>query len=259
MFSSLIIAFAMYSKIPMPRVDWNEKNMKYALVFFPVVGAAVGGIFCLAAWLFGSVWSGASPLLAAAVLTAVPILVTGGFHMDGFLDTIDARRSFAPKEKKLEILKDPNAGAFAVIYACIWFLLYFGFQAQLLCNLSDGFRLVGIVALGFIYSRALSGFAVVTFQGARKSGLLASFADGAEKRPVRITMVIYAAAAAAGMIGLSPIAGAVTAAAGLLVFIYYRWMAYKEFGGITGDLAGYFVQMCELAMLIAAVAAGGIF
>ena len=34
---SCAIAFSMYSKIPMPRVDWNEKNMKYAMCFFPVV------------------------------------------------------------------------------------------------------------------------------------------------------------------------------------------------------------------------------
>ena len=28
-FESLAIGVAMYSKIPMPRVEWNEKNMKY--------------------------------------------------------------------------------------------------------------------------------------------------------------------------------------------------------------------------------------
>ena len=33
--------------------------------------------------------------------------------------------------------------------------------------------------------------------------------------------------------------GAVFLAAGL-VLCYYRHMAYKEFGGVTGDLAGYF-------------------
>ena len=33
---------AMYSKIPMPRVEWNEKNMKYAMCFFPLVGVVTG-------------------------------------------------------------------------------------------------------------------------------------------------------------------------------------------------------------------------
>ena len=39
---SLIIAFAMYSKIPMPRADWNDKNMRYAFCWFPVIGLVIG-------------------------------------------------------------------------------------------------------------------------------------------------------------------------------------------------------------------------
>lgn len=41
-FESLAIGVAMYSKIPMPRVEWNEKNMKYAMCFFPLVGVVTG-------------------------------------------------------------------------------------------------------------------------------------------------------------------------------------------------------------------------
>ena len=40
--NSLKIAFSMYSKIPMPRTDWNKDNMKYAMCFFPLVGAVLG-------------------------------------------------------------------------------------------------------------------------------------------------------------------------------------------------------------------------
>ena len=39
----------------------------------------------------------------------------------------------------------------------------------------------------------------------------------------------------------------------ILMFFYYRFMSYRTFGGITGDLAGYFLQMCELWMLIGTV------
>lgn len=35
---SLIIAFAMYSRIPMPRADWNDKNMRYAFAGSPLLG-----------------------------------------------------------------------------------------------------------------------------------------------------------------------------------------------------------------------------
>ena len=254
MLAACIIAFAMYSRIPMLRVDWSRENMRYVLCFFPLVGAAVGGIYYLAACFLVS--PEVSKIAAAAVLTVIPILVTGGIHMDGFLDTIDARRSYAPKEKKLEILKDPNSGAFAVIYACVWFLLYYAAQAQLLEAGCGRMRLFGAVAAGFVYSRALSGFAAVSFKGAKKSGLLASFSDGAQKRTVRIVTAGFVVAAAAAMTALQPFAGAAAAAAGLVVFFYYRWMAYREFDGITGDLAGYFVQVCELAIGITAVIAG---
>ena len=42
MWSSFKIAFSMYSKIPMPKTDWDKKSMKYAMCFFPMVGAAIG-------------------------------------------------------------------------------------------------------------------------------------------------------------------------------------------------------------------------
>ena len=42
LFESMLIAFSMYSKIPMPKVEWNDKNMKYAMCFFPVIGVVIG-------------------------------------------------------------------------------------------------------------------------------------------------------------------------------------------------------------------------
>ena len=43
----------------------------------------------------------------------------------------------------------------------------------------------------------------------------------------------------------------------ILCFVKYKKMSYNEFGGITGDLAGYFLQMLELILLIAVVIFGG--
>ena len=85
------VAFAMYSKIPMPPADWEKENMKYALCFFPWVGLAVGAVSAVLFWLQQQI--GAGSMLRAAVLTAVPVLVTGGIHLDGYLDTMDALSS----------------------------------------------------------------------------------------------------------------------------------------------------------------------
>ena len=112
---SICVAFSMYSKIPMPRVEWNEKNMKYAMCFFPLIGAVIGGLMLLVRFLCGRF--GFNTSVYAVVMTALPVLVSGGIHTDGFIDTVDALSSYGDKEKKLEILKDPHTGAFAIIGA----------------------------------------------------------------------------------------------------------------------------------------------
>ena len=118
-----IIAFSMYSKIPMPKLEWTKENMKYAICYFPLVGAVIGLISYVAYWLFTKLQAGDG--LRAALLTVLPLLITGGIHMDGFLDTSDALNSYGDREKKLAILKDPNAGAFAVIKGFIYMFLIF--------------------------------------------------------------------------------------------------------------------------------------
>lgn len=41
---SLAIALAMYSKLPVPNIEWEEKNMRYAMGFFPIVGVIIGAL-----------------------------------------------------------------------------------------------------------------------------------------------------------------------------------------------------------------------
>ena len=69
--SSFLIAFSMYSKIPVPQADWEKSSMEYVMCFFPLVGAVIGGI------LYGAAWAAdffAIPRqLSAAVLTALPL------------------------------------------------------------------------------------------------------------------------------------------------------------------------------------------
>ena len=48
--------------------------------------------------------------------------------------------------------------------------------------------------------------------------------------------------AAAGMTALGGVPGGVMAAAALLVFWNYRRVADRQFGGLSGDLAGWFLQ-----------------
>ena len=73
------------------------------------------------------------------------------------------------------------------------------------------------------------------------------------KRQVRLVLILLLAVTAAVMAAVQPVLGSGMCAAGGLCFIYYRYKAYKEFGGVTGDLAGWFLACAELCMLLVLV------
>lgn len=238
--NSFFIALSMYSRIPVPRVDWEKENMRYAMCFFPMIGVVIGAVMYLAGWLLDKTSVGG--LFRGVVFTLIPIIITGGIHMDGFMDTIDALGSWGDREKKLEILKDSHAGAFAILGMGCYLMWSVAVWSELPAEM---LRVCGV---SFVLSRALSGFSVVTFPAARNSGLLKMFQDGAQKKVVRITMCLYVAAAVIMMAVMNARAmtGAVTGV--MIAFLYYIVVSRKQFGGVTGDLAGFFLETAELAM-----------
>lgn len=278
MLDSILMAFSLYSRIPVPQAKWNDKSMRWCICFLPLVGAVIGAAqwaayTVLAFFSFGTV-------LRGAVLAVLPILLTGGIHMDGFMDTCDAIHSYGSREKRLEILKDPHVGAFAVIGGLVYFLLDFGIWSE------AGREEIPLLCLLFILSRALSAFAAVTFPKAKKDGMLRQETDPAARGTAAamafVTLLTGAAmlflnaasavsySAAVSSADASADASAVQSfpafqiiplpalcalAAALAAFVYYRHMAIKHFGGTTGDLSGWFTQICELVTAAAAIAA----
>ena len=233
--NSFFIALSMYSRIPVPRVDWEKENMRYAMCFFPMIA-----VMYLAGWLLDKTSVGG--LFRGVVFTLIPIMITGGIHMDGFMDTMDALGSWGDREKKLEILKDSHAGAFAILGMGCYLMWSMAVWSELPAEV------LRVCCVSFVLSRALSGFSVVTFPAARNSGLLKMFQDGAQKKVVRITMCLYVAAAVIMMAVMNARAmtGAVTGV--MIAFLYYIVVSRKQFGGVTGDLAGFFLETAELAM-----------
>ncbi len=248
-FRSFACAFLMYSRIPMPPVEWKEENRRYSLALFPFVGVVIGGIYVLWTMLCGFLNVG--KWLYAAVCCVIPIAVTGGIHADGFCDVTDALSSYSPREKRLEIMSDPHVGSFAVIYSILYFVSQFALFTELDTACSSL-----VPACGFVLSRALSGLAAVTLKCAKKDGTLQSFVKPAHRRNSVVILTIEACAAVAGMVIASPVCGAVSVVAAGISFFVYRCSSYKNFGGITGDTEGHFLQICELAELAAAVFAG---
>lgn len=243
LFKSLAIAFSMYSKIPMPQFEWKKKYMRYALCFFPLVGVVIGLITWL--WFIFCVNLHIQKLCFSCVGLVIPLAVTGGIHMDGYIDTMDALHSYADRERKLEILKDPHIGAFAVIMTVVWLLITLGAY-----SLIDSSCAIAVLCLGYCLSRILSGIAAVKFPCAKKEGTLFAFANSAHEKIVKVCLAIQLIVCIIAMLAISLKAGLLALAGVTATFIYYYINSKDKFGGITGDLAGWFVTVCETVITV---------
>lgn len=233
---SLVLAFSTYTRIPMPKVAWDEQDKLDPLPFFPLIGLVLAFAFVL-------IYELARPLgliFQTAMLCCVPILLTGGIHLDGFLDVADALASYQNKERRLEILKDPHVGAFAVIHVALYFLLQLGFYSTI------SQASLPLFAIGFVVSRSLIVLLTLFTPNARNSGMLYTMQSTQQK----------AANIASATIALGPVFlfsfrfGFLTVLLGFLsvcsAALILRQKMIVHFGGITGDLAGYSLQVLEL-------------
>lgn len=245
---SMIIAFSIYSKIPVPQFAWEEEDMEYMMCFFPWIGGAIGLVFYGWLALCEKVQIGA--LCRACVAAAIPLIISGGFHVDGYMDTMDAFHSYQSREKKLEILKDSHIGAFAAIMLMLYYLIDLAALSEVVTG-----KAAFAVAAVFFLARCLSGIGVVTLKSAKKEGLLYTFASGAQKKRVRLALYAQLTGCIALMVAVSGIYGIVAAVTGVLCFFYFKWKSYRELGGITGDTAGWYVTVCEAAAAVAVAVA----
>ena len=226
----------------MPRFEWKDEDYKASLMFFPMVGVVIGVIILALNELS---FMAAVPTAVRIILTIlVPILVTGGFHLDGFMDTVDALSSYAERGRRLEILEDPHIGAFSVIGLVRWLLIYAAAVTAIVLNDKSDVKVMAVFCLTFVISRALSGLTSVLFVKARKKGMLYEETRGASRGKV-IALSMWLVAGAALMIGLSIFRGLLICLAIALYTLYYRRMTMDRFGGVTGDTAGYYLTVVE--------------
>lgn len=265
---SMAVAFSTYSKIPMPQFEWKEENMRYSMCFFPLIGAVIGALLMLLDFLMEKLQFGSG--FRSAVYTVLPLLVTGGIHLDGYMDTTDALRSYRGKEERLRILKDPHIGAFAVIRALILLTLTYGLYTE------AGRGSLFLISFSFVISRCLSGLAVITFPKAKKDGMVHAVSDAAKSAQRRIFWILLTefAVSAAGMIAAGimvakaagaggtaagPVSAIAALAAAGVLYEYYHHMAVQKFGGTSGDLAGWFLTLCEFFMLLVIILSNCLF
>lgn len=249
MFRSLIAAFSMFSRIPMPKIRGDEEP-KYMMCFFPLVGVVLGGAVWCAFFILNR-FGVFHRFFNAAILSVLPLLITGGIHMDGWMDSHDAIHSWKGREERLAILKDPHAGAFAVISAIAYMLMTVAGYTEVTVGT------IGVVAFSFVLSRVLSALSVMMFPKASSGGSVKAMEDSAA-RSVRVILLAELLLVSILLVVLFQHTGLAALIMGLAVFAYYYRMSMRRFGGITGDLAGYFLCLCELMILLTAVIVGRI-
>jgi adenosylcobinamide-GDP ribazoletransferase len=245
---AIIAAFSCFSRIPMPHIDWEKADLRYMMAAFPLVGVVIGTLL----WLWGQLCAtaGLGPLMYGAGIALIPLAISGGIHMDGFADTIDALSSHASAERKREILKDPHAGAFAIMGICGYLIATVALAAEL-----DPVRTAAVAAIPVI-SRCLSGLATVSLRASSTQGMFATEQTGAATRVVQALLALILCGTAIALLCHSPLSGAsMVLAAALVLWLVWR-LARREFGGMSGDLAGFYLQAAELAMLACIVIAG---
>lgn len=245
--NSFLLAFSMYSISPKTKVERNNENTKYILLFIPLVGAVIG--LCIRQWAIGYPYLCSYAILPAVVGAVIPSMLSAGSHLDGFFRTVDALCSHQPRERKLEILEDSHGGYFAII-VCVWyFMLAIGVWSEMPV---DG---LFILAFGFVISRALYGLSILALKHAKESKCSIYVPQGGLKVVEIVIMLLYLVVCAIGMIWLNPQVGVACLVGAGIAFLLSIYIAFTHFGGVTEDTAGFFVQICEVAMPLAALIA----
>ncbi len=249
---SLIIALSVFTRIPMPNVEWKKENMRYIFCWFPIIGAILGLSEFLWHWAASSLDLGC--FIYGAVATVIPIVITGGIHIDGFMDTCDALSSHGDSEKMISILKDPHTGAFAIIYTLVYFILYFGAFTQLYGNTG------GVICLcaAYVLVRAMTVILITSTDISNSSGLLHSLAEYNSTVVTSIITVVWIMGSLAAMEMASVLPALISIIALVLFNILFRRMALKKFGGMSGDLAGFFISVSELMCILITVIGGAL-
>ncbi|MGQ0662488.1 MAG: adenosylcobinamide-GDP ribazoletransferase [Pseudomonadota bacterium] len=210
---------------------------------FPLIGAGVG-LIGGAAYALADV-AGLSSRVAALLAIVAMITITGALHEDGLADAADALGG-ADRDQRLAIMRESRIGVYGALALIFAVLL----RAEALSHAGWAGEATLLLVAAAALSRAVLPAVMFWTEPARRDGL--AFAAG---RPDRRRVVD------AGMIGaalailcLGPVAGAVAAATCGLVACGLARLAWRRFGGHTGDTLGAIQQAGEIAVLLAFLA-----
>ena len=235
--NAFCMCYSMFTALPCPYRPWDEDARDMMLVCLPFVGALLGLLWA-ALGALGMAWI--APTLRSALIAALPWLLTGFIHLDGYMDTCDAILSWRPLEQRLNILKDVHTGAFAVVG--LGLLMMFSYAA------AAGLNWVDLRALLFIpvISRCGSAFCVLSLKPLGHSEYANTAGKGAQRFAVAVIWLITVTACAIWLRKIALVLIIETA-----VYAAAMACACRTLKGVSGDLCGFALSVSECAALIA--------
>ncbi len=219
----------------------DETSTARSLLYYPLVGLIIGTLLVGLAWVLRD----APTLLSAGLLLVVWVFVTGGLHLDGLADSMDAWvGGLGDCERTLAIMKDPNCGPAGVVGITLLLLLKF---VALHAILESGN--LTILLLAPVFGRTVLLLLFLTTPYVRANGLGTAIVSHLPRNLLMLVFVITLGVIffVAGINGLWLIAMM------LLVSILSRILMMRRIGGMTGDVAGALVEVTEVCILVSAV------
>jgi len=241
-----LINLQFFTTIPIRlALPMDKKHLERAIQTFPLLGLLQGGIYAGILYTFVE-WTPFSALAAAFALWLASIIVTGGIHLDGWIDSSDAFFSYGDKDKRLEIMKDPRTGAFGVLSVIVLLSAKFFFIYEIITRLqSDTYLLATAIPL---VSKMLMGILLVLVKPAKNEGLGALFRNASSKRTLWLYPVYLLLFAVTSFLTGLNIGFASYVLAAILVFLFLRKKIMEWFGGMTGDTLGASVELTEVLL-----------
>jgi adenosylcobinamide-GDP ribazoletransferase len=232
-------AISFLTRIPLGWLRLDADDVARGAAFFPLVGAGVGALVGLVAESLEGVLSA---FLAAVVAVALEAVLTGAIHLDGLADAADGLGA-GPRERALEVMRDPSIGVFGALALGFDLLLKVGSVSLLVTGGNAVVGLLGAFALGRAAPLALAWLAYAR----EDPGSGRALTDApAWPRAIGLLLAGGIAVAAFGW-DVFAVVGAGVASV-LLVGI----TAQRRFGGVTGDVLGAGVEVTTIGALLAA-------
>jgi len=234
-FKGFALAVSMLTTVPFFKVhDFYKGINGYAVMFYPFVGFLIGSILV---GVFLLLQSTLSIMHLSIIIFSLLVVLTGAIHLDGFSDTIDGL--FVSREKSLEVMKDPNTGGMGMIFSVVFLLLKASSITALLMIDANFIYTLPIILM---LSRFNAVLAIYFYPYVSKGGI-ASLA----KEELKISQVLIASLY---VVTLTLLASKISLIFFSLAILYFIGIFFvKRYGGFTGDIYGFSIEVSELALI----------